>query len=168
MAVRSVVKRGDPRLERRCRKIVDFAEVAGVIRDLRDTLDHLQSIYNYTRGSGIAAPQIGEALAASFLRFDGKEYVLCNPHIVKHSDQKIDVPEGCLSFFDVRGSVPRWARITVEARDEHGQTYRIEADDPNFVSLLQHEMDHLDGHLYIDRMPAGAKLVPKPGMPKIP
>jgi peptide deformylase len=155
-------------LQQICSQIVDFKATASVIRDLRDTIGHIETLYDFTRGSGIAAPQIGESLAVNVLAFEGKEYVICNPRIVAHSDEMIEVSEGCLSFFDVRGKVPRWASIKVEAENEHGVTYIIEADNPNFVSLLQHEIDHLAGRLYVDRLPAGTELIPKPGVPAIP
>ncbi len=165
MAIRSVVKRGDPRLQQPCQTITNFKEAGPLIQDLRDTLSFVQTLHLFTRGSGIAAPQIGKLWAVSVVVFEDREYVLCNPRIIAHSEHRVEVSEGCLSFFDVRGMVPRWEWVTVEAENELGRTYVIEASNLNFVSLLQHETDHLAGKLYVDQLPEGAELIPKPGVP---
>lgn len=151
------------------REIVDIGQAQRLITDLKDTLHHVQSIYSFTRGSGIAAPQIGELLRANVIEFEGREYTLINPKITDHSDEQIVVSEGCLSFFDYRWNVLRWADVTVEALDEHGEPQVIHSNgDPNLASLLQHEVGHLDGVLCDSLLAPGEESVHRPEMPHIP
>ncbi len=90
------------------------------------------------------------------VEFEGKRHVLINPRIIFHSEDMILIREGCLSFFEYRGEVPRYRAVTVMALDKQGAQYELCAED-EFSSLLQHEIDHLDGILYIDRLPEGEK-----------
>jgi peptide deformylase len=106
--IRPVVKRGDPILERSSQEVSDVSEVQGLITDLRDTLIAIEGLYNFTRGSGIAAPQIGEPWRVDVMHFDGSWYTLVNPKIIDHSKERILVAEGCLSFFNYRGKALRY------------------------------------------------------------
>jgi peptide deformylase len=167
--IRSVVKRGSPNLEQPCRKVADVGEVQGIITNLKDTLIAIEGLYNFRRGSGIAAPQIGESWRVDVMHFDKEWYTLINPEIIAHSDEKVLVSEGCLSFFNYRGKALRYADVTVAALDENGNKYTFDSKgDANFSSLIQHELDHLDGNLYVRVMPDGEELVPRPEMPFIP
>jgi len=167
--IRSVVKRGDTILEHPSQEVSDIAGVQGLVTDLRDTLIAIEGLYNFTRGSGIAAPQIGEPWRVDVMHFDGNWYTLVNPKVIDHSDEKILVPEGCLSFFDYRGKELRYADVTVSALDEKGQEYTINSGgDANFASRMQHELDHLDGRLYVSAMPASETLIHHPEEPIIP
>lgn len=167
--IQPVVKRGDPRLRQRSQEIVDIGSAEGLITDLWDTLVAIQGLYNFRRGSGIAAPQIGELWRANAVEFAGERYTLINPVITSHSDEQILVSEGCLSFFNFRGKALRYADLVVTALDETGKPFTIESGgDPNFASLLQHELGHLDGELYEDVLGEGEELVPHPEMPDIP
>jgi peptide deformylase len=167
--IRPVVKRGDPRLESPCKPVTDVAEVKGLITDLRDTLIAIESIYKFRRGSGIAAPQIGEPWCVDVMHFDGKWYTLVNPEIVEHSEEQVLVPEGCLSFFNYRGKVLRFADVTIRALDENGNEYSFSTGgDANFASLAQHELDHLDGRLYTASMLPDEELIYHPEKPHIP
>lgn len=167
--IHSVVKRGEPLLNNRCEEIVDVAQAQELIRDLWDTLTAIQGIYNFTRGSGIAAPQIGQLWRANAVQFDGQPYTLINPVIVTHSDEKVAVREGCLSFFGYRGRALRYTDVTVRALDEHGRPIELSSNgDINLASLLQHELGHLDGILYESVLAPGEQLVRHPEMPDIP
>jgi peptide deformylase len=167
--IRPVVKKGDPRLERPCKEVTDISGVQGLITDLRDTLIAIEGIYKFRRGSGIAAPQIGELWRVDIMHFDDKWYALVNPEIVEHSEEQIPVPEGCLSFFNFRGNVLRYADVTVRALDENGNEYSFNTGrDANFASLAQHELDHLDGRLYTASMLPDEELVYHPEKPHIP
>ncbi len=167
--IRPVIKRGDPRLEQPCQEVSDVSEVQGLIPDLQDTLVVIEGLYTFTRGSGIAASQIGQLLCVDVMHFDDKWYILINPVITAHSDEKTLVPEGCLSFFDYRGKALRYADVTVSALDESGTPFTFSSGgDVNFASLIQHELDHLQGRLYTVAMPADEALVYHPEKPRIP
>jgi peptide deformylase len=167
--IRPVIKRGDPLLYRQCKEIVDIEETGELVKDLWDTLVAIQGLYNFTRGSGIAAPQIGQLWRANAVEFAGQRYTLINPEIISHSGEKVLVSEGCLSFFDYRGKAFRYSDVTVRALDEQGNAFTVSSNgDLNFASLLQHELDHLDGKLYDSVLGEGEQLVPKPEMPAIP
>ena len=85
-----------------------------------------------------------------------------------HSEEKVSIREGCLSFFEVRGNVPRYKSVTVSALNENGAPFTIEAKN-EFAMLLQHEIDHLNGILYVQHLPGMEKdLYPVERMPDIP
>ena len=154
--IREVLQKGNEILATKAEKIEDKAEIARIIQDMRDTITHLKTTYDFTRGIGLAAPQIGELSRITVIESGGKEYVLVNPEFAKLSEEKADVWEGCLSFFEYRANVSRHTAVTVRAQDEHGEEYEIEAKG-DFAASLQHEIDHLDGILYSDRLPNGDK-----------
>lgn len=165
---RSIVKVGDGRLTTPCALVTDIASVRSVIEALQDTLSFVQTLYAFGRGSGVAAPQIGELYRISVVEFEGERYVLINPEIIEHSPESKRIREGCLSFFDQRGYVPRYVWAKVRALDENGQSLELTAEG-NFAMLLQHEIDHLDGILYPDRLTnRDADLISVPTMPVIP
>jgi peptide deformylase len=167
--IRPVIKRGDPRLELPSQEITDIGQAREIITDLCDTLIAIQGLYNFSRGSGIAAPQIGEPWQVDVMQFDGRWFYLVNPKIIAHSDEKELVPEGCLSFFDYRGKALRYADVTVESGDENGNQFTFSSGgDLNFSSLIQHELDHLGGELYTAAMPPGEQLVHHADKPFIP
>lgn len=164
----SVIKRGDPLLGKVCTDVRDIDEVRPVIVDMMDTLMHIAQMFEFKRGHGIAAPQIGHLKRLNIVQYDGATRVLINPEIIEHSAEKRPIREGCLSFFDVRGNVPRYTSVTISALDENGRQFTLEASD-DFAMLLQHELDHLDGILYLDRLPNGDKdLYPVENIPAIP
>jgi len=78
--------------------------------------------------------------------------VLVNPKITPLGEERIRGWEGCLSIPDLRGLVPRFARLRLEAQDRRGRPYAVEASG-FFARVIQHECDHLDGEVYLDRMP---------------
>ena len=77
--------------------------------------------------------------------------VLVNPVTTPLGDERENGWEGCLSIPDLRGVVPRWKRLKLDALDRHGKPYSLEAQD-FFARVIQHECDHLDGNVYLDRM----------------
>lgn len=165
--IQPVLKRGESLLYETSQEITDFAEAEEVVVDLWDTLRAIQKLYNFTRGSGIAAPQIGKLLRANVVEFNDQSYTLINPRIVAHSEDQVPMREGCLSFFDYRGMVLRYEEVTVEATDREGEVFTIEASG-DFASLLQHEIDHLDGILYDSKLAPDSELMPQESMPRIP
>ncbi|MDI1348596.1 peptide deformylase [Aquabacterium sp.] len=154
MAVRDILKMGDPRLLKPAEQVEPEAfgspELLALITDLKDTMAAAQ-------GAGLAAPQIGVDLAVVIFGFGRSqrypdappvpETVLINPLITPLSDVEEEGWEGCLSVPGLRGVVPRWARIRYSGFDVQGQPIEREAEGFH-ARVVQHECDHLIGQLY--------------------
>src|SRR5438270_2365555 len=154
MAVKTILQLGDPRLREVALRVQDpsASEVGALIIDLADTLAHWRSTTGY--GRGIAAPQLGVPLRVIFLQLPGENpWPLINPEIVEWSEEKIIVWDACLSFLSIFMQVERNREITVRYWDLQGMKHVFRAtDDRNLSELLQHEIDHLDGILAVDRI----------------
>lgn len=154
MPVRTVLQLGNPILREKCSRVADPSspEVRDLVRDLADTLVYWRAETGY--GRGIAAPQIGVLQRVIFLKFPGEEpWPLINPQIVERSDEKVVVWDACLSFLSIFMQVERHRKITVRYQNLSGETLEFAAgDEKNLSELLQHEIDHLDGILAIDRV----------------
>jgi peptide deformylase len=152
MALRDVLKMGDPRLLVVARSVeaFDTPELHSLVTDLLDTMVA-------ANGAGLAAPQIGVDLAVVIFGFDHNERypeapavprtVLVNPQIEVLGPQEEEDWEGCLSVPGMRGVVPRWARIRYRGFDPFGQPIDREAGGFH-ARVVQHECDHLIGTLY--------------------
>jgi peptide deformylase len=103
------------------------------------------------KGVGLAAPQVGSDLRICTIQADDDVYVLINPKIKSSSRKKDIFEEGCLSFPGKFFPVERAIKVKVQARDAEGRKMKIKADGL-FARVLQHEIDHLDGILVIDRV----------------
>lgn len=154
MSVRLVLQLGDPLLREKCRSVGDPSSdgIKQMVADLRDTLAHWRSSTGY--GRGMAAPQIGILQRVIFLKLpDAEPWPLINPEIVARSEEKIVVWDACLSFLSIFMQVERHREITVRYQNLNGETLEFRAGDAkNLSELLQHEIDHLDGILAIDRV----------------
>lgn len=154
MAVRTVLQLGDPGLREVARKVVDptAPEIRALAEDLADTLAFWRRTTGY--GRGIAAPQIGVNLRVIFLRLPAEgRWPLVNPEITARSEEKIVVWDACLSFLSIFMQVERHRQITVRYQDLRGEWQEIHAGEQrNLSELLQHEIDHLDGILAVDRI----------------
>jgi peptide deformylase len=154
MAIRPILQLGDPILRRRCARVEDpsSAETKEIVRDLADTLAHWRNNTGY--GRGIAAPQIGLLRRVIFLRLPNSEpWPLINPEIVERSAEEVTVWDACLSFLSIFMQVKRHRTVTVRYQNLQGETLTVDAgDERNLSELLQHEIDHLDGILAIDRV----------------
>ena len=154
MAVRRILQLGDPVLREKCAAVEDPAspEVRAVVTDLADTLAHWRVKTGY--GRAIAAPQIGVLQRVIFQKLPNEDpWPLVNPQIVERSREKIVVWDACLSFLSIFMQVERHREITVQYQDLQGNTLEVEAgEERNLSELLQHEIDHLDGILAIDRV----------------
>jgi peptide deformylase len=154
MPIRPILQLGDPILRTKCAKVEDptAPDVVNLIRDLSDTLAHWRSATGY--GRGIAAPQIGVLQRVIFLKLPGAEpWPLINPEIIGHSEKEIVVWDACLSFLSIFMQVERYREITVRYQNVRGDIVEFHAgDERNLSELLQHEIDHLDGILAIDRV----------------
>jgi peptide deformylase len=105
------------------------------------------------KGVGLAAPQINKSIRMAVIGVPAARFrrVLVNPKITWHSKAKNLDWEGCLSFVDGRGEVPRWSAIKVEYTNEKGE--RVQEKHVGFLArVFQHEIDHLNGFVYVDRM----------------
>ena len=154
MPIRPVLQLGDPVLRRKAAVVEDptAPELRDLIQDLADTLAHWRANTGY--GRGIAAPQIGVLRRVIFLKLPGVEpWPLINPEIIDYIDERIVVWDACLSFLSIFMQVERHRQITVRYQNLEGETLEFNAgDDRNLSELLQHEIDHLDGILAIDRV----------------
>lgn len=156
MAVRTILRMGDPRLLEVAQPVIDFATptLAELIQDMFDTMAA-------AGGVGLAAPQIGVSLQVVIFGFEHSERypaasaipqtILINPVITPLSeDENLDW-EGCLSVPGLRGEVPRHTRIRYQGVDEHGAPIDRTVDGFH-ARVVQHECDHLIGRLYPTRM----------------
>jgi len=154
MAVRTIVQLGNPLLREKSAPVSDptSPEIQGLVGDLADTLAHWRMETGY--GRGIAAPQIGVLQRVIFLKLSGAEpWPLINPEIIACSREKIVVWDACLSFLSIFMQVERHREITVRYQTLNGETVTIDAGEERDLSeLLQHEIDHLEGILAIDRV----------------
>lgn len=131
-------------------------------RDIQTLIDNMIETMRDYDGVGLAATQIHIARQLAVievrnnLRYPDTPHVpltiLINPRITKRSRALVEGWEGCLSIPDMRGLVPRHESLTCEALDRHGKPITIEAKD-FFARVIQHECDHLEGNVYLDRMP---------------
>jgi len=154
MAIRKILQLGDPALREVAKPADDPAtpEIRMLVEDLSDTLAHWRKATGY--GRGIAAPQLGVSLRVIFLRLPGEEpWPMVNPAITERSPERIVVWDACLSFLSIFMQVERHREIAVRYQDLSGAWHEIRAgEERNLSELLQHEIDHLDGILAVDRI----------------
>ncbi|RMI46844.1 formylmethionine deformylase [Actinomadura harenae] len=162
MKTAGIVQQGDPILNAVAERF-DLPAEAEQARDLVDQLfaamQRVREHHVFGKGMGLAAPQIGVGRAAAVVQPPGDDadpIVLLNPRVVDASPDTDEQYEGCLSFFDVRGMVPRPLRLEVEHTTAHGQR-TITVFEDALARLVAHEVDHLHGHLYLDRMRPGTE-----------
>ncbi|MFD9061569.1 peptide deformylase [Kitasatospora purpeofusca] len=133
-----------------------------VVEKLFTAMERIGQVHPFAKGMGIAAPQIGIGRTAAIVQPTdpgAPAIVLLNPTITDRSDETDEQYEGCLSFFDVRGMVPRPLRITVQTTTLDGQLAAT-AYERGLARLVHHEIDHLDGLLYTARMRSGIDPIP--------
>jgi peptide deformylase len=160
-----IVQRGNDLLRQRARHFQlprEEQSAQDAVTSLLTTLRRLEALHDFSKGVGLAAPQIGLPAAAAVVRppdRDAEPVVLLNPRMVGESEDTDEQYEGCLSFFDYRGLVVRPLWIEVEHARYDG-TRMITSFEQAMARLVSHEIDHLEGRLYVDRMAADAALVP--------
>lgn len=141
-------------LRRRAKKA---PRVDDSIRRLVD--DMIESMYA-ADGVGLAAPQIGVGLRVIVLGMPDEEpLAMINPVVVKRSGERLLEGEGCLSVPGYRGSVARSRRVVVKGLDLEGREFRVRAEDNLLAQALEHEVDHVNGLLYVDRLAGPEGLV---------
>jgi len=142
---------GEPVLRQKSKKIHRFdGSTKQLIEDLIETVRDVG-------GSGLAAPQIGVPLRAFVSNIEDRLQVVINPEIIDRSEDEIEDNEGCLSIPGWWGPVKRHARVTVRGLSRTGKPIKIKAEALE-ARCFQHEVDHLDGILYIDRVEDRSKL----------
>jgi peptide deformylase len=142
MSVRPIVLLGDPRLRLKGQPVDSFGKY------LHELLDDLKETVRKAPGVGLAAPQIGETVRACVIDVEGQLHELVNPRIVRSNGDNRDL-EGCLSIPGFVAYVTRRERVWVVAQNRVGRKIKI-AGSGLLGRALQHELDHLDGKLYID------------------
>ncbi|MDE6586381.1 MAG: peptide deformylase [Clostridia bacterium] len=143
MSVRFVVQDGDPVLRETCQPVKNFDN------NLASLLDDMKQTVRAERGAGLAAPQIGLPLRVVVIDVDEGYFELVNPVILSTKGEQSG-PEGCLSVKGKQGTVRRPAKVKAEYRDRNGKKHKLTAEG-FFARAVCHELDHLDGVLYIDK-----------------
>ncbi len=150
MALRRIELYGSEALRRPADPVEDVDdEVRALVRDMFETM------YD-ARGIGLAAPQVGVSRRVIVLDVEeepgaSNRLTLVNPRLVDRTSRKDKQTEGCLSIPGVEGVVERPVSVVVDGEDVEGRSVRVEADGL-FARALQHEIDHLDGVLFVDRL----------------
>ena len=152
MSVRPIVLLGDPRLRLKGEPVDSFGKfLQALLDDMTDTMRHAP-------GVGLAAPQVGEALQACVIEVRDTLYELVNPRIVRASSDDRDL-EGCLSLPGYYAYVTRREKVWVVAQNRNGKKVKV-AGSGLLGRALQHELDHLDGKLFIDYLGSMDELIP--------
>src|SRR3989339_192872 len=120
------------------------------IPKLKDLIEQMYQKMHEENGVGLAAPQIGKNIKLAVIEVAGERYTIINPKIVKLSDKKNILEEGCLSVPKIFGFIKRAKRVKVEALNENGKKVKIKAEGL-LAQALQHETDHLEGKLFIEK-----------------
>ena len=147
MALLPILEHPDPRLRQKASPVTVFDEALQRLID-----DMFETMYD-APGVGLAATQVGVMQRLAVMDCAAKDappepVVLINPEIVDASE-RTEMEEGCLSVPDTNEKVPRFNRLKMRALDRHGKAFEIEAEGL-LAQAIQHEIDHLDGKLYID------------------
>ena len=143
MSILDIRVLGDPILRQATTPVTTITDdVQRLIDDMFETMYH-------ARGIGLAAPQVGRPERLAVLDLGDDPFVIINPEIVDSSSGKSKGEEGCLSIPDIYADVERPRTVTVRALDRHGSVFERNADEL-LARCLQHEIDHLDGKLFLD------------------
>jgi peptide deformylase len=151
MAVLTVVTVPEPILRQKSKRV---RTIDGSVRKLAG--DMIETMHAAS-GVGLAAPQVGVSLRVIVIGLPGEEdFVLINPEIVRRSGERV-VTEGCLSVPGYFGEIKRAQRVTAKGKDLSGKEVRIKAEEL-LAQALEHEIDHINGVLYIDHLEGDEKL----------
>lgn len=145
MAILDILTVPDPRLRIKAERVEDITAVQGLIDDM------LATLYAPENGIGLAATQVGRKEAIVIIDLSesrDQPLILINPEVISGTD-KVFWQEGCLSIPDYYADVERYSSVVVSALDRHGNQFTMESSE--FLAIvMQHEIDHLDGNLFID------------------
>jgi peptide deformylase len=145
MAILDILTVPDPKLRIKAEQVEDITAVQSLIDDMLETL------YTTENGIGLAATQVGrkeEIVIIDLSESRDQPLILINPEVISGTD-KVFGQEGCLSIPDYYADVERYSSVVVSALDRHGNQLTMESSE--FLAIvMQHEIDHLDGNLFID------------------
>ena len=164
MAIKKILTYPDPVLRQKTEPVTSFDDsLKQLARDLAETM------YN-APGAGLAANQIGVCLRVVVIDVSAgedvkKPLVLVNPEIIEKEGCQID-EEGCLSVIEYTAKVERYSKLLIRAQDLDGKTWEFPAEE-FFARVIQHELDHLDGILFIDRLSPLKRTIYKKRLKKI-
>ena len=144
MALRNIVKKGDPILTKKCRAVTEYNE------RLHTLLDDMKETLADANGAGLAAPQVGILKRVVVIDVGEGKIELINPVIIKEEGSQIG-NEGCLSVPGVYGEVERPNKVTVKAQDRNGNEFTITGEEL-LARAFCHECEHLDGKLFLDKV----------------
>ena len=151
MAVRPIRVSPDSVLRQKGKKVTKIDK--SVLRLIDDMIETMRAV----SGVGLAAPQVGAALKIAVIEIPGNEViVLINPEIIKRQGERL-VQEGCLSVPGYQGEIKRSVWVKVKAQDRQGRSIRLKGEEL-LAQALEHEIDHLNGVLYIDHVDGPDKL----------
>lgn len=161
MAIIPIRRAGDPVLREKARRVRTIdSSIHKLIEDMWETM------YD-APGVGLAAPQIGVPLKVVVIDADGVRVALVNPEIVKRSGER-QLDEGCLSVPGFRGTLIRSVKVLAQGLDPAtGKQIRVKADNDLMAQALEHEIDHVNGILYIDYLSGPEALVPLGDAPEV-
>jgi peptide deformylase len=163
VAVREIVRIPDPILYRKARKVTDFG------KELQTLVDDMVETMRVAPGVGLAAPQVDVPLRVIVVEFGDEEdesvplklFIVVNPEITRFSKEQVTATEGCLSIPDFVGDVDRSVSVVVKGMNRRGQPMRIKSSGW-LARIFQHEVDHINGILFIDRTESVWKLEGEP------
>jgi peptide deformylase len=152
MGTRNIITLPDPVLRKKARKVVEFGS------ELQNLIDDMIETMRVAPGVGLAAPQVGVSSRVIVVEFGDEEdeeapkklYVVINPEIARASSETVTGIEGCLSVPEMVGSVERLESVTIRGLNRRNQPIKIKASGW-LARIFQHEIDHLDGVLFVDR-----------------
>jgi peptide deformylase len=158
MAILKVARIGHPAIRTAARALTPEEIASPALQKVID--DMVDTMKDYD-GVGLAAPQVHLDLQLAVIEVPGKDEredggvpltILINPRVTRVGEATVEGWEGCLSIPELRGVVPRAKRVRLEALDREGRPFEVETEG-FFARVIQHECDHLDGRVYLDRMP---------------
>ena len=158
MALLEILTNQNPVLRKTSRPVIK------VTKEIKELAANMEETLMAAPGIGLAAPQVGELLRVVVADIGEGLHVLINPKIIKKSGTQTFV-EGCLSLPGIEGPVERANKVTVKAINQKGKKIEIEAEGL-LATVFQHEIDHLDGKLFVDRVADPNLITYKPKTPK--
>lgn len=152
---------GDPILRKTSSEVnpkdIASQEIVHIIEKMQDILDGIKNISS-ENGNAISAPQVGHLVRIILLRLNGEFVPMINPEFILKSEQMFDFEEECFSFYNLRGTVSRHYEVEVTYLNSNGEQQRRVMHGEE-SGLVQHEVDHLDGIFFADRMPDNKEML---------